>query len=142
MSAGEGEGTNAWSRRGLVGKRRRRPRDWATLYTQSHDGRRARLVAVVPRGMLTWRRAACLATAKQGSHRPQTPPPPRLATWEVTLNARKVVHTASVGLRLVLVRTVYSQAQGCVCTVLQLGGDVEQPWPMSKYGVIHKTGST
>jgi len=26
---------------------------------------------------------------------------------------------------------VYSQAQGCVCTALQLGGDVEQPWLMS-----------
>ena len=35
--------------------------------------------------------------------------------------------------------TVYSQAQGCVCTALQLGGDVEQPWLMSKYDVIHKT---
>jgi len=37
---------------------------------------------------------------------------------------------------------VYSQAQGCVCTALQLGGDVKQPWLMSKYVIIHKTGST
>jgi len=44
--------------------------------------------------------------------------------------------------QLVLVRTVYSQTQGCVCTALQLGGDVEQPWLISKYDVIHKTGST
>jgi len=28
-------------------------------------------------------------------------------------------------LQLVLLRTVYSQAQGCVCTARQLGGDVE-----------------
>jgi len=33
-----------------------------------------------------------------------------------------------VVLQLVLLRTVYSQAQGCVCAALQLGGDVEQPW--------------
>ena len=48
-------------------------------------------------------------------------------------------------MRLVLLRTAYSQAQGCVCTAqsaLQLGGDVEQPWLMSLYDVIHKTGST
>jgi len=38
-----------------------------------------------------------------------------------------------------LPRTVYSQAQGCVCTALQQGGDVEQPWLMGKYDVIHKT---
>ena len=44
--------------------------------------------------------------------------------------------------QLVLLRTVYSQTQGCVCTALQLGGDVEQPWLISKYDVIHKTGST
>jgi len=29
-----------------------------------------------------------------------------------------------------------------VCTALQLGGDVEQSWLMSKYDVIYKTGST
>jgi len=45
-------------------------------------------------------------------------------------------------LQPVLLRTVYSQAQGCMCTALRLGGDVEQPWLMSKYDVIHKTGST
>ena len=44
----------------------------------------------------------------------------------------------SVGLQLVLLHTVYSQAQGCMCTVLKLGGNVEQPWLMSKYNVIHK----
>ena len=48
----------------------------------------------------------------------------------------------SVGLQLVLLRTVYSQAQGCVCPALQLGGDVEQLWLMSNYDVIHTTGST
>jgi len=48
---------------------------------------------------------------------------------------------ASVGLQLVLLRTVYSQVQGCVCTALQLGGDVEQHWLMSKHDVINKTGS-
>jgi len=66
---------------------------------------------------------------------------PGVASWEVTLSAQKVVR-ASVGLQLVLLRTIYSQAQGCVCTALQLGGDVEQPWLMSKYDVIRKTGST
>ena len=49
---------------------------------------------------------------------------PGVATWEVTLSTRKVPR-ASVGLKLVLLRTFYSQAQGCVCTALQLGGDVE-----------------
>jgi len=34
---------------------------------------------------------------------------------------------------MVLMRTVYSQTQGCVSTAIQLGGDVEQPWLMSKY---------
>jgi len=43
---------------------------------------------------------------------------------------------------VVLLCTVYSQAQGCVCTALQLGVDVEQPWFMRKYDVIHKNGST
>jgi len=45
-------------------------------------------------------------------------------------------------MQVVLLRTVYSKARGRVCTALQLGGDVEQPWLMSKYDVIHKTGST
>jgi len=45
-------------------------------------------------------------------------------------------------MQLVLLRTVYSQAQGCVCAALQLGGDVDQPRLMSKHDVIHKTGST
>ena len=43
---------------------------------------------------------------------------------------------------MVLLRTAYSQAQGCMCAALQLGDDVEQPWLMSKNGVIHKAGST
>ena len=43
---------------------------------------------------------------------------------------------AAVGLQLVILRTVYSQAQDCVCAALQLGGDVEQPWLMSKYDVL------
>jgi len=34
--------------------------------------------------------------------------------------------------QLVLLRTVYSQAQVCMFTGLQLGGDVDQPWIMSK----------
>jgi len=29
-----------------------------------------------------------------------------------------------------------------VCTALQLAGNVEQPWLLSKYDVIHETGST
>ena len=47
-----------------------------------------------------------------------------------------------VGLQLVLLLTVYSQAQGCVCAALQLASDVEQPWLISKYDLVHKTGST
>jgi len=38
-----------------------------------------------------------------------------------------------VDLQLVLLCTVYSHAQGCMCTALQLGGEC---------GIIHKTGST
>ena len=45
-------------------------------------------------------------------------------------------------MQLVLLRTVYSQAQCCVCTALQVGGDVEQPWLLSNYDVIDKTGYT
>jgi len=59
--------------------------------------------------------------------------PVAAAASEVTLSARPV--------QLVLLRTVYSQAQGCVCSALQLGGDLVQPWLMSKHDVIHKTGS-
>ena len=33
--------------------------------------------------------------------------------------------SSPVGLQLVLLRTVYSQAEDCVYTALQLGGDVE-----------------
>jgi len=43
-------------------------------------------------------------------------------------------------MQLVLLHIVYSQAQGCVCTVFQLGG--EEPWLVSKYDIIRKTGST
>ena len=60
--------------------------------------------------------------------------------WEVTLSARKVVPCVRWPATGILC-TVNSQAQGCVCSALQLGGDVEQPWLMSKYDVIHKTGS-
>ena len=67
---------------------------------------------------------------------------PVAATCEVTLNAQKVLSHASVGLQLVLLCTVYSQARGCVCTSLQLGGNVERPWVMSNNDSIHKTGST
>ena len=73
---------------------------------------------------------------QQGSRRPQTPPPLLLPPGKL-LSSR-----ASARLQLVLLRTVYSQAQGCVCTAIQLGGDVEQPRLTSKYDVIHKTGST
>jgi len=45
-------------------------------------------------------------------------------------------------MQLILLRAFYNQAQGCMCTALQLGGDDEQLWLMSKYDVIHKTGST
>ena len=46
--------------------------------------------------------------------------------------------SSPVRLQLALLHTFYSQAQGCVCTALQLGGDVEQSWLTSKYDVIHK----
>jgi len=61
---------------------------------------------------------------------------------EKSLKAPEKLSRASVGLQLVLLRTDYSQALGCVCTALQLGGDVEVPWLMRKYGVIHQTGIT
>ena len=51
---------------------------------------------------------------------------PRVATAEVTLSTRKVVPCVcwpATG----ITAHIYSQAQGCVCTALQLGGDVEQP---------------
>jgi len=67
---------------------------------------------------------------------------PGVATWEVTLSARKVVPCVRWPATLVLLRTVYCQAQGCACTALHLGVDIEQPWLMSKHDVIHKTGST
>jgi len=72
--------------------------------------------------------ARCSRKNQQGSHRPPQTLPPLLPPGEVTLSSRKVVAVrASVGLQPVLLRAVYSQAQGCVCTALQLGGDVEQP---------------
>jgi len=64
-----------------------------------------------------------------------------VATWEVHLSAWKVVPWSAV-LQLVLLCTVYIQAQGCLCTAYQLGGDVQQPCLIIKYDVIHKTGST
>ena len=54
----------------------------------------------------------------------------------------KFLPTCVLWLKILNNRTVYSQAQGCVCTALQLGGDVEQPWFISIYDVIHNTGST
>jgi len=56
--------------------------------------------------------------------------------------ARKVVPCVRWPPTGITAHSLYSQAQGCVCTALQLGGDVEQPWLMSIYDVIHKTGST
>ena len=41
-------------------------------------------------------------------------------------------------MQLVLLRIFCSQAQGCVCSALQLVIDVEQPWLMRKYDVIDK----
>ena len=70
-------------------------------------------------------------------------PHPGVVAWEVTLSARKVVPgSVRRPATAVLLRTLYSQAQGCVCTARQLGGDVEQPRLMSKYDAIHKTGNT
>jgi len=80
-------------------------------------------------------------TLKQGSHRPQTLPP-GVATWEVNLSARKVVPRVRWPATGITAHIFCSQAQGCVCIALQLGGDVDQPWLMSKYDVIHKTGNT
>ena len=73
---------------------------------------------------------------------PTTDSAPAVATWEITLSARKVVPCVRWPANGITTRTVHSQAQGYVCTALQLGGDVEQPWLMSKYDVIDKTGST
>jgi len=70
---------------------------------------------------------------------------PGVAAWEVkvTLSARKVVQSARChATGLVLLHTVYSQAQCCVCAALQPDGDVEQPWLTCKYDVIHKTRNT
>ena len=58
-----------------------------------------------------------------------------------SFSAWKVVPWSAV-LQLVLLCTVYIQAQGCLCTAYQLGGDVQQPCLIIKYDVIHKTGST
>ena len=58
-------------------------------------------------------------------------PRPRVAVWEVTLSTRKVVTCVRWLATTVLLRTVYSHAQGYVRTALQLGGDVEQPWLMT-----------
>jgi len=53
-------------------------------------------------------------------------PPPVLPPGKL-LYAPEKQSRASVVQQLVLLRTVCSQAQGCVRTALQLGGDVEQP---------------
>jgi len=53
---------------------------------------------------------------------------PGVATWGVTFSARKVVPCVRWPATGITARTVYSRAQGCVCTALQVGGDVERPW--------------
>ena len=73
---------------------------------------------------------------KQGSHKPQTPPP--LCCY---LIRQQEVAPCVRCLQRVFLRAVYSQAQGCVWAAPQLGGDVEQPWLVCRYDVIHKTGS-
>ena len=49
---------------------------------------------------------------------------------EVALIARKVVPCVRWPATGITAHS-FSQAQGCVCTALQLGGDVEQPWLMT-----------
>jgi len=62
---------------------------------------------------------------------------PGVAAWEVTLSTRKVVPCVRCpATGRPMTAHIYSQAQGCVCIALQLGGDVEQPWLTSKYDVI------
>jgi len=56
-------------------------------------------------------------------------------------NIKKVVLCIHC-LQRVFLRAVYSQAQGCMWAAPQLGGNVEQPWLMCKYDVIHNTEST
>ena len=73
-------------------------------------------------------RSDCLARLKQGNHRPQTPPP-MLPPYSKRPKSSPV-------------RPLACNRYYCVCTAFQLGGDVEQPWLISKYDVIHKTGST
>jgi len=91
-----------------------------------------------------------LLTARRRHDTPTDPSPYVTALTDRTLRPRcccrlgshfKRPSRASVDLQLVLLRTVYSQAQGCMCSALQLGGDLVQPWLMSKHDVIHKTGS-
>ena len=92
-----------------------------------------------PFSMYNGDRRSCNTTP---SHRPQTPPPVLPPGKLLSAPEKYIVPCVCYSLQLVLLRTVYSQAKGCVCTALQLGGDVEHPWLMSKYDVIHKTGST
>jgi len=73
---------------------------------------------------------------QQSSYRPQTPPA------LLRPGSKRYSPVCPLTMQLVLLHTFYSQAEGCVCTALQLGADVEQPWLMSKCDVIHKTGST
>jgi len=61
---------------------------------------------------------------------------PGVATWEVTSSAQKVVPCVRWPATGITAHS-FSQAQGCVCTALQTCSDVEQPWLMSKYDVIH-----
>ena len=75
---------------------------------------------------------------QQGSHRPKTPP--RCCHQRSYFKRPKSSPVRPLACNcMVLLRTAYSQAQGCVCTALQLGSDVEQPWLMSKYKIIKKT---
>jgi len=65
---------------------------------------------------------------------------PGVATWDVTLSTKSSPKHP-------LACNWYYCAQfiakpKAVCALFQLGGDVKQPWLMSKYDIIHKTGST
>ena len=104
-------------RRRLPAARRRRH---VTRRTTSASARRLLLAG-------QRRRFTCASNSRNKAVVDRRLRPPGVATREVTLSARKVVPRASVGLQQVLLRTVYSQAQGFVCAALQLGGDVEQP---------------
>ena len=66
---------------------------------------------------------------------------PGVATWEVTLSARKVAPCVRWPATGTTARSLQPSPRLRV-HALQLGGDVEQPWLTSKHDVIRKPEST